>query len=335
MFKRGLTGTVIAAIIAVLALAVVAFVALRPAQNGSLTNDTATTTDGGIVINNGTQTEGDVKTYSQTFQTGFEGENTKVTYQLAYPADSFTVSGNQATISIKETATGKTHTVTILNNSGAGFMSSQEAFEGTDAKGFCSGCASASAGMSFKAGTDVKAWANADKEVIVFKHAPGFVIAKLYKPSAAVKDVLKTLSISTSNTGQGTANTMPVTVYFQNNAISSVADDCRNVVAVTRQVPKSSATANAALTALLAGPRADEKADGYTSAIPAGSKLNSVKIVGTTAYADFNATTESGGGSCSMMARTAQIEKTLLEFPTIKTVVLTANGKSADLSFQP
>ena len=49
---------------------------------------------------------------------------------------------------------------------------------------------------------------------------------------------------------------------------------------------------------------------------------------------DFNNLTESGGGSCSMASRYAQIENTLKQFPTVSSVKLSINGRTGDI-FQP
>ncbi len=103
-----------------------------------------------------------------------------------------------------------------------------------------------------------------------------------------------------------------------------------------RMIPKASAVATAAINELLVGPYRAEVEMGYFSALPLGSRLNSLKIENGVAYADFNQQTQSGGGSTSMMLRRSQITQTLKQFPTIKSVVLSIDGNSQqDLIFQP
>ena len=127
--------------------------------------------------------------------------------------------------------------------------------------------------------------------------------------------------------------TMMVKAYFNNNVMDPEVS-CTKVFAVDRQVPKTTATANAAISELLKGPTDAEKSQGYTTTIPVGSKLNSISIINGEAKVDFDATTESGGGSCSMASRVAQITQTLLQFPTITSVKLSINGRTGDI-FQP
>ena len=113
-----------------------------------------------------------------------------------------------------------------------------------------------------------------------------------------------------------------VKLYFPNESIKPIGQlSCDEaLVAVTHLIPKISNIATQTLEELLKGPTTTEKLNGYTSEIPEGSKLNSLKIENGVAFADFNQITESGGGSCSMAARSAQIRKTLLQFSTIKSV---------------
>lgn len=110
--------------------------------------------------------------------------------------------------------------------------------------------------------------------------------------------------------------------------------ECTDVVAVERTIPKTETIATAAINALLQGPTSAEKSAGYISALPKASKLNSLVIINGEARADFNAATQSGGGSCSMAARVAQIRQTLLQFSTVKSAKISIDGKTEDI-FQP
>jgi len=130
--------------------------------------------------------------------------------------------------------------------------------------------------------------------------------------------------------------TIEVGVFFGNPVLSSSSeqDECKRVYRSYRYINETTAVAQAAINELLKGPTDAEKAAGFFTSIPVGSKLNSISIVNGVAKADFNATTESGGGSCSMAARVAQIRQTLLQFPTIKSINLAINGRTGDI-FQP
>jgi hypothetical protein len=125
---------------------------------------------------------------------------------------------------------------------------------------------------------------------------------------------------------------MAVRSFFVKNETDNLT--CNAVFPLSRLVQKTQAVAKAALEELLAGPTDAEKLQGYSTSIPAGSKLNSISIVNGEARADFNEATESGGGSCSMAARVAQIKETLLQFPTVTSVKLSINGRTGDI-FQP
>ncbi len=132
---------------------------------------------------------------------------------------------------------------------------------------------------------------------------------------------------------KSSAENINIKVYFNNN-IMDPQISCNKVFAVEREIPKTAAVAEAALNELLKGPADAEKTAGFFTSIPVGSKLNSISIVNGEARADFNEATESGGGSCSMAARTAQISETLMQFPTITSVKLSIDGRTGDI-FQP
>ena len=132
------------------------------------------------------------------------------------------------------------------------------------------------------------------------------------------------------------SKTMEVTVFFGNQALSATSeqDECKRVYPVKRIINATQGVAKASLEELLKGPTAEEKSQGYFPSIPAGSQLNSISIINAEARADFNATTESGGGSCSMASRVVQITQTLKRFPTVTSVKLSINGRTGDI-FQP
>jgi hypothetical protein len=84
----------------------------------------------------------------------------------------------------------------------------------------------------------------------------------------------------------------------------------------------------AAVTALLAGPSAEERAAGVGTAIPAGCELLGLAIRDGIATVDLSRRFASGGGSLSMFNRLAQLTYTLTQFPTVKGVNLKLEGES-------
>ena len=144
------------------------------------------------------------------------------------------------------------------------------------------------------------------------------------------KDKEFTMSVKIA---KSSGEVIKIEAYFNNNKMDPEIS-CNKVFAVEREIPKTTAVARVALEQLLTGPTDAEKAQGYFTNIPVGSKLNNILVINGEAQADFNEATESGGGSCSMAARYAQIEKTLMQFSTITSFRLSINGRTGDI-FQP
>jgi spore germination protein GerM len=108
---------------------------------------------------------------------------------------------------------------------------------------------------------------------------------------------------------------------------------------VVSQVRREVATATVvdALNELLKGPTQAEKDQGYTTAIPAGTRLQAYKTIGATASADFSKELLNyGGGSAAVQAITSQIDNTVVSNnKAIKTVDITVDGKQASEVLQP
>lgn len=108
------------------------------------------------------------------------------------------------------------------------------------------------------------------------------------------------------------------------------------LVPVLRTVPKSTATATAALKALVAGPSAKERAafPQVVTLIPAGSKLLGIEISGDLATVDLSAEFASVGpddapdlGVFSLRGRLAQVVYTVTQFPNVSRVDFKLDGK--------
>ena len=108
-------------------------------------------------------------------------------------------------------------------------------------------------------------------------------------------------------------------------AVYLVGDE--HVLPVRRTAPHTVAVARAALQALLAGPTAAERRRGYTTAIPAGTRLLGLSLARGVLTVDLTRRFQSGGGSSSMLLRVAQIVYTATRFPSIERVAFRLDGK--------
>jgi germination protein M len=101
------------------------------------------------------------------------------------------------------------------------------------------------------------------------------------------------------------------------------------LVPVLRTLPKSKATAKAAMRMLLAGPSAKERAASprLLTMIPADTGLLGIDISDGLATVDLSADFASGGGSFSVRGRLAQVAYTLTQFSTVDRVNFRLDGK--------
>ncbi len=111
--------------------------------------------------------------------------------------------------------------------------------------------------------------------------------------------------------------------------------ECEKVDKSERVVAKNIETAKTAIYELLKGPNVEEQKTGFTTSIPTGASLESIKIEGGVAYADFDKILDEGvSGSCRVSAIRAQITETLKQFETIKKVIISVEG-NVDEALQP
>ncbi|RJQ13787.1 hypothetical protein C4553_02795 [Candidatus Parcubacteria bacterium] len=127
--------------------------------------------------------------------------------------------------------------------------------------------------------------------------------------------------------------TTKVKVYFNNDRLDPEAFDCIEVFPVTREMSKTQSVAELAVIELLKGPNTGERAQNYFTSIPAFAvRLNSLKIQKGTAFADFNEWLDyEVAGSCRVQAIRSQIEQTLKQFPSIRNVIISINGRIDDI----
>lgn len=122
-----------------------------------------------------------------------------------------------------------------------------------------------------------------------------------------------------------------VKVYFNSNNLDPEIS-CNKVFPVEREIPKTKAIARAALEELLSGLRPEEKANGYITNINSAVKIQKLIIEDGLAKVDFDQQLDfQVGGSCRVSAIRAQITETLKQFPTVKEVVISINGRAEDI----
>lgn len=122
-------------------------------------------------------------------------------------------------------------------------------------------------------------------------------------------------------------------VYFGKPSEGSLSD-CSLVFPVERTVAETAAIGRAAIAELLKGPTGEESDAGFTTSIPAAASLRSLVIGDHVARADFSSSLEPGGGSCRVSAIRAQIENTLLQFPSVDEAAISVDGEEAE-ALQP
>ena len=140
-------------------------------------------------------------------------------------------------------------------------------------------------------------------------------------------------SENTNSQTQTEVKTTIVKVYFSNPDLDPNKDFvCHNVFAVERKIPKTETIALASIQELLKGPTDSEKTKGYTTNINEKVKVQKLTIENSTARIDFNNQLEyQVGGSCRITAIIAQITQTLKQFPTVKDVIISIDGRTEDI----
>ncbi len=124
-------------------------------------------------------------------------------------------------------------------------------------------------------------------------------------------------------------------VFFGNSNLNPGSIDCSAAFPVEREVVATVTPGRAALQELLSGPTDAEANGGYYTSLNGGAALKSLTIRDGVARADFDSRLGEGvGGSCRVTAIRSQITKTLMQFPTVKEVVISVDGDS-ETALQP
>ena len=139
----------------------------------------------------------------------------------------------------------------------------------------------------------------------------------LGKPSTGTTTTAPEQTVTTTTSSQ-----VSLEVWF-------ARDD--GLVAVRRTHDATPLVATTAVTDLLRGPSAHERAAGFVSAIPDGTRLLGIAIRNGIATVDLTSEYQSGGGSRSMQMRLAQVVYTLTQFPTVQKVRFRLDGSPVNV----
>ncbi|MEK7181218.1 MAG: GerMN domain-containing protein [Patescibacteria group bacterium] len=125
--------------------------------------------------------------------------------------------------------------------------------------------------------------------------------------------------------------TSEIKAYFGNNKLDPEVS-CNKVFPVIRKIPKTQTPGRAALEEMLKGPSPEEKSSGFFTSINPGVTIQKFVIQDGAAKVDFSPNIEERvGGSCRVAAISAQIIQTLKQFPTVKNVIISINGRTEDI----
>jgi spore germination protein GerM len=144
--------------------------------------------------------------------------------------------------------------------------------------------------------------------------------------------VLALIPRSIENGAKYTGEMMTVKAFYGNSELDPELD-CTKVYAVDKLVPKTEDAIKLTLDELLKGPTYAEKQKGYFTSLNPGILVQGFNVKNGTAYVDFsNKLTEDAPETCRTIAMKAEITETLLQFPTIKNVVISVGGNSSIFS---
>ncbi len=175
---------------------------------------------------------------------------------------------------------------------------------------------------------DMGLFGNYTVKIPVPVFAPKDLVVEVFEYSAKDGSVTNLVRVPVELASQEKST---VKIHFTNSRLDPEFT-CVKTFPVERQIYKTQEVAFVALSELLNGPTQQETNAGYITSINKGVRINSIKIEKGTAYVDFNETLEAAvGGSCRVAAISWQIVNTLKEFPTIKNVVISINGRTEDI----
>ena len=284
-----------------------------------------------IASNGARETSGKNIEFNDSYVVGYEGDFTSLNYSFAYDSSVFRVANlpSKSEIKIKDLRSGDISKVGIFYNGAAGFSGAEEFFENVS-------LGESGSDMYDVVNLSVKMFGrfpdgayegSAGDKVAIFKTEIGFVYAESKNFSRELLGLLESFVFTTGEKTSVMPTGITFKVYFLNDSIKK-NDDCAEVVPVERMVFDTKNLGEASLRLLLEGPRGEELDADYMSSIPRGVWLNSLKIEDGVASADFSKELSATAGSCNVLAIRTQIEKTLLQFPAVKSVKISVEGKT-------
>jgi len=164
-------------------------------------------------------------------------------------------------------------------------------------------------------------------EFAVAENTPAVLILKKDNPSGLPQhDAQIRLPLLLQKTA-----TTTIKVFFNNNELDPEIS-CVKVFPVTRMITKIPTVARAAVEELLKGPTETEKKAGYSTSINPNVTIRRLVIQDGVAEVDFDKQIEfQVGGSCRVGAIRSQITQTLKQFPTVKEIRVSVEGRTEDV----
>ncbi len=269
-------------------------------------------------------------TLSHSFAVGYEGDFTKYTYTIPYNPQKLQVWAipEQNEVWLRDGATGGRGVLRFFYNGAAGFENAADVFTQLQ---LCPNCTAQSEKPSVPVATgEVKVFASTADYWVVAAYDTGYVIIGMPTASKELaQNLLNNLKISAAKN-----NIQPEISEVKIFLSKQGQNDCRVVYPLNRSIIKTPSIASATVRELVRGVRDEEVKQGFVSQVPKNSWVYSIKIADKKAVVNFSKEFDEGGGSCAKQALRAQIEKTLLQFPTITSVEIQVEGR-ADTALQP
>jgi len=185
-------------------------------------------------------------------------------------------------------------------------------------------------GIGMVQAPDVGQFGSYNKEISYLYQKPASIDAALEVFDYSAKDgsVIDLVSVPVK---LDTTDARTVKVFYLNSHLDS-SNSCENVFPLERIISKDSSLIENTLKALLGEMNPADVEKGYDTAINPGVFVQSWSLQDGVARVDFNELLEAGvSGSCSVTAIRQQITETLKQFPTVKKVIISINGRTEDI----
>lgn len=131
-----------------------------------------------------------------------------------------------------------------------------------------------------------------------------------------------------------TSERVPIAAPRTEVAVDFATAECTETKTFRRSAPSAVAVARLMVEILVAGPTAEERAQGATHPFPPGARVRSVNLRDGVLTVDFDERLQNVGGACKAQAIRTATTRTLARLPSVREVIITAGG-SRDLALQP